>query len=236
MAVPKQLLHQKQLPATLKRTNAVLKPARVDVIAVANAVKAVATDATNVVAVMADAAAVAVLMAKPKDAQAVKDVPRDVQKADLRAGLKAEAASAVSAAQSHAENSALNNVKSSAANHAAKARSSASHAYRVKRASLEKAAALSAQGVNAASAPSGAIVPREMPPSKTSRWPTRLPWQRQRAALQLVLVKTSQMAERAHSAMNATAGATTEAASAGMRAIPNNPPNRLPTLMQPRSQ
>lgn len=212
-----------------------MKPAKVAVIAVASAAKAEATDATNAVAVMADAVAVAVLMAEQKAAQAVKVVLTDVQKVALRAGLKAEAANAVSAALSRVVNSALNSVKSSAANHAVKARSSASHAHRAKHASLEKAAALSAQGVNAASARSAATVPRVMPPSKISRYPTRLPWQRQRAALPLVLIRTGQMTERAHSAVNAMAGATTEAPSAGMRAMPH-PPSRLPTPMQPRSQ
>ena len=193
-----------------------------------SAVKAAATDATSAVAVMADAVAVADQMADRKAALAVKPGQKVV--------LRDVVASAVSAAPSHEVNNVLinaaTNVVNSAAINALKAKSSASHAHH---ANLEKVVAPSAQGVNVVSAPSVVTARRVMPQSKTSPWPTRPRWQRQRAALQLETSRIGLTAVHAHNAVNAMAGAMTAAASAKTQAM-HHKPSKLPTLMQRRSR
>lgn len=197
-----------------------------------SAAKAEATDVTNGVAVMADAVAVAVLTQDQRLAHQVtsgrKGAQRDAQKVARMAG----AVSAASAARNRAVNSAANNDRSSAV----RARSSVSHAHRVSHANPEKADALNARGVNAASAPNAAAsAPHAMPQSKTLPWPTRPQWQRRQAALRRAVSKTEPTAAHVQRAVNAMADATTGAANARMRAMLHLQ-SSLPTPMQRRSQ
>ena len=149
---------------------------------------AVTTAAANVAAVMAAVEAVGAIRAKVALAQ--KPVPSAARKVAMRAAQKivrkveeiaanVRTPSAVNAVMHHAPTvrglmvRGLNDKTGPSALQA----TCANHGSRVNRVSHVKGAAASATAQGVVSAPSVASAHRAMLPSKTSRWPTRQPWQ-----------------------------------------------------------
>lgn len=166
-----------------------------------HAVKLPAMVVANAVAVMA--AAVAVLEASAVTVRKVE------AKAAQKAGQRAEAMSAVNVVlTSEALSRAANSAMTSEVNNVVKAKSRVSHALRASRVNRAKAVARSVHAVNAVNAVSEATsrAHRQMPPNKTSHWPTRPPWL-------LPWVAGQQTRARKHRAANeATGAAVTTAA------------------------
>ena len=164
---------------------------------------------TAVVNVQNEASAVAVTAAvgvvvAMNAVTARKDVANSAVSSVAKADQKPGATNVVNAAPSRALNNAQTNAMISAVNKEMKARSSASHARRVNRASHAKAVARSGPAVNAVSVLNAASSARQwMPLSKTSHWPTRPPWLRPWAAQLLTLARK----HHAESAENGVANA-----------------------------
>ena len=186
--------------------------------------------ATSVVAATADAAAVVATSAATarKDAMSAAKVVRKVGQTagGVSVGGAALNLAALSRAANNVQISAMSSAMISAVTSEMKARSRASHAHRVNLVNLAKAIVRNAHAANAVSA-TLSRAPQSMPLSKTSPWPTRLPWLRPWA----VRRKTPTRKPRAVSVVNVVVSAVA-ATSAVMNRRANHVLNHVQSLEQ----